>query len=493
MYRQILLGGASVVLAACGGGGGGGFSGAVDETEVDTVFYSTPTEKVFLDSPVEGLGYETFSQSGETDADGAYTSKFGEMVRFYIKGPGEGDPELELGTTIDSGGVVTPLSFDDGENPDTHLNMLRFLQTLDDDGNPDNGIKIDKTKLQAGYETIVFELSVDVFETTYEGAYSLADLKEVIDHFGVSLASEDFRKDGKLIDLKDTVWEWTGKYPLGDACTNEETGQVEAKYSTGTVTWGRENGVFKRDAGDWENCEDPRPGGTSEVEFTATNDGVFFDCGVDGVCTKEHLNSAVYLTTGNPNNDCRNESGSKIDCVISKSFNPHKNILTITTNYLNGNYVYDQFKLISKLDLRDTVWFMESTWDQCGNEDRAVISFGPTYITTKPVSLGTEGSKVLLETNQDCTREEVDETQQTYSQVADDREFWPCDPKDCRIDEMTRTVNPTGVPLAYIYRLWGIHVEEGTLTRRRVEYLGDDPETGEALYGTQRIMYTRLQ
>lgn len=117
---------ASVLLiSACSGGGGSG-STAV-----------TPETGVFIDGPVAGLHYETATRSGTTNSAGEYDYMPGETVTFSIGG-------ISLGTTT-AGPVVTPLSLVpsavDASDPEV-TNIVRLLLTLDDDGDPDNGITI---------------------------------------------------------------------------------------------------------------------------------------------------------------------------------------------------------------------------------------------------------------------------------------------------------------------------------------------------------------
>lgn len=116
-----------LLLVSCGGGGGG----------VSSVAQAPSLIGVFLDSPVAGLGYETGSGQGITDAAGQFSYHEGEMIRFFV-----GD--IELGQTM-ARPLVTPMHLVDGAGTDEYpmaTNMLVFLQTLDADGEPANGIQI---------------------------------------------------------------------------------------------------------------------------------------------------------------------------------------------------------------------------------------------------------------------------------------------------------------------------------------------------------------
>jgi hypothetical protein len=117
----------SLFVSACGGGGD---NGATTVTE-------TVSTGVFIDSAVEGLQYETATQSGTTNSLGEYDYLPGETVTFSIGG-------ILLGSTI-AGPVVTPLSLVPGATSATNpvvTNIVRLLLSLDSDGDPDNGITI---------------------------------------------------------------------------------------------------------------------------------------------------------------------------------------------------------------------------------------------------------------------------------------------------------------------------------------------------------------
>lgn len=94
-------------------------------------------EGVFLDSAVAGLAYRTATLRGVTDARGVFQYREGEWVAFSV-----GD--LELGQAMGRS-VVGPRDLTiDGDHQPHHVtvNTCVFLQTLDADGNPRNGIEI---------------------------------------------------------------------------------------------------------------------------------------------------------------------------------------------------------------------------------------------------------------------------------------------------------------------------------------------------------------
>jgi len=94
---------------------------------------------VFLDGPVGGLTYKTPTLEGVTKADGMFRYKSGEAVTFSVGG-------LVLGSTQGKK-VITPLDlFADAKDASDQrvVNVCVFLQSLDQDGNPENGIVITK-------------------------------------------------------------------------------------------------------------------------------------------------------------------------------------------------------------------------------------------------------------------------------------------------------------------------------------------------------------
>lgn len=91
----------------------------------------------FKDNYVEGISYATATQSGVTDKSGTFNYQKGETVTFKLGGIVLGSaPGSQLVTPVD---VVTGAT---DEDDDAVTNIGRLLQSLDIDGNPDNGISI---------------------------------------------------------------------------------------------------------------------------------------------------------------------------------------------------------------------------------------------------------------------------------------------------------------------------------------------------------------
>jgi len=116
---------------------------------------------VFLDGPVSNIDYKTESREGQTNEFGEYDYLPGETVTFSIG-------ELEF-PSVPATGVVTPVDLARSTDTDNDevVNIIRLLQTLDDNDNPTDGISItDETKDVATQEVadeIDFNDSVENF------------------------------------------------------------------------------------------------------------------------------------------------------------------------------------------------------------------------------------------------------------------------------------------------------------------------------------------
>ncbi len=90
----------------------------------------------FVDSAVEGLAYATRTGHGLTNVSGEFTYHLEESITFSI-----GDIQLP---SIEAAELITPLDVFSTDNimAIEVQNLSRLLQTLDEDGNPDNGIRL---------------------------------------------------------------------------------------------------------------------------------------------------------------------------------------------------------------------------------------------------------------------------------------------------------------------------------------------------------------
>lgn len=264
----------SGMLTACGGGSGD--SGDGQEPSVG--------EGVFLDSAVAGLEYRSGELTGVTDQDGKFKYEKGGDITFFIGG-------IVLGTARASA-TMTPLDFSevtartvlDGEvkPSDYIINVLRFLQSLDNDGNPDNGIQIlEGVANLADGKTVDFELSIDDFTTkmtnlvaeltatTEAGTRVLVDETSALNHFkktlvnveeGEEISPEEYRS---RIGTGVSLYETFGKISLESSIPyfNSETYELIANYTlkTDTANRGFRAQIVKQNAYDACTVDGERP------------------------------------------------------------------------------------------------------------------------------------------------------------------------------------------------------------------------------------------
>lgn len=143
------------LLQACGGGGddGGGSPapGPAPTPPAGTVWSAPPAPVappaagstatgVFRDANVQGVAYTSGTLNGVTGADGRFQYIAGQNVTFRVGG-------VTLGS-FPGQPFITPLHLPTSTTSsivDQIENRLRFLQMLDLDGNPENGIEISES------------------------------------------------------------------------------------------------------------------------------------------------------------------------------------------------------------------------------------------------------------------------------------------------------------------------------------------------------------
>jgi len=140
---------AVALLTGCGGGGGGGSATPDSNVADESLIEAVPQEEIrevtlqngrFIDASVKGLGFSclTSGLSDVTDINGIFTCNVGEAVAFYIA-------DNHIGTVLTQE-IVTPYTLFPN-NQTAAINLAQLLQTLDSDGNPDNGIDLDFERL----------------------------------------------------------------------------------------------------------------------------------------------------------------------------------------------------------------------------------------------------------------------------------------------------------------------------------------------------------
>jgi uncharacterized secreted protein with C-terminal beta-propeller domain len=175
-----------LLLNACGGGGSG----------------SAPTAQGrLIDAPVQGIHYQSGTQSGLTGANGTFTYEVGQRVQFSLG-------HIVFGS-VSGQTRVTPLDLTNaGDTPNTQsINIARFLQSLDSDSG-DSQISIPAAVLQRASEETIRTLSENLFsdpDTFDQKATTLlARLTEGLSDypFVVSLQDADLAQDNMVRTLK---------------------------------------------------------------------------------------------------------------------------------------------------------------------------------------------------------------------------------------------------------------------------------------------------
>ena len=159
-----------LLLGSCSGqkGSSSSSSGGSSNSSGD----SSPTILTgqFLDSAVEGIDFLSGSQQGTTDNSGSFSYEDGKNVRFSI-----GSVIIGEGTGASS---MTPVDLISGGdlNHRAVINIARFLQTLDADGDPSNGINISsemRSVISASEAKIQFDVETSEFENSNSAILNL--------------------------------------------------------------------------------------------------------------------------------------------------------------------------------------------------------------------------------------------------------------------------------------------------------------------------------
>ncbi|WP_185962636.1 DM13 domain-containing protein [Thalassomonas sp. M1454] len=172
------------IISACGGGSGSSNAEPTSQTPTPEQVFTGR----FVDSVVQGLTYQTPTQTGVTNSDGEFKYQSGEMVTFSIGG-------IVLPETA-SAALISPLDVFATENIDDIRvsNLARLLQSLDVDGVAENGLEISakSTELAANMEidfsSTAFDMSVESLLIESAGVYqSLISAEQAKYHLQMTL------------------------------------------------------------------------------------------------------------------------------------------------------------------------------------------------------------------------------------------------------------------------------------------------------------------
>ncbi len=189
---------AAIVVSACGGSD------------------DAPLKSTFIDAAVSGAAYGTATQSGSTAADGGFNYRPGESVTFTVGG-------VRLPAVAVPGGVVTPIDMGaDGTATDpATLNIARFIQALDTDNNPDNGIVINAARVAPGATTPANWSAANPTALLAAGV-AVPTEGQALTHLAKSVAQAKGMPQGKLV----------GRYGVSQAGVAEIVAYHEASKSS---------------------------------------------------------------------------------------------------------------------------------------------------------------------------------------------------------------------------------------------------------------------
>ncbi len=260
-------------------------SGCGDETTT-TNYYGDPQEESqqgatptavmtgqFLDDVVEGLGYTCSSgRAGTTDADGLYTCDAGDEVSFSVG-------EHSIGTVPAQTHFITPYSFYPNDE-DAALRLARVLQSLDVDGDPENGIVI-----EAEIATLL-PSDLDLMDPSSEAAIEAA--------LGITLVS----REQAYAHLHESIAEASGDSEQNLYIPEADAGADQNTHTESTVTL---DASLSTDVDGspltyrWELIE--RPEGSEAVLSDDTAVRPTFDPDVDGSYRVELIvDDGVYVS-----------------------------------------------------------------------------------------------------------------------------------------------------------------------------------------------------
>ena len=226
---------AAVVVTGCGG------SSSNDTSDTNTGY--------FVDAAVAGADYNTSSGlTGTTNKFGQFKFKKGDEVEFKIGKVviGRAKPKLES----DGVGLVTPEELAEG-NETVKTLILQLLQSLDADGNPENGITIPES-VKKELEELNTTINIHHIEDEKE-LLEVEPLSKHIDkdHDGMI----DVDEDDAIRHFENSITKWhSGERPDKEAKKDKESKDENSKGKSEEAK-GKGQGAKNHASEEMENAE----------------------------------------------------------------------------------------------------------------------------------------------------------------------------------------------------------------------------------------------
>ncbi|MDF3031695.1 MAG: hypothetical protein K0R03_2253 [Moraxellaceae bacterium] len=243
-FLRLALAGAIASLVACGD----------DSAPAAPSGSATGT---LSDSPVAGVSYSTSSGlTGTTDAQGRFRYNPGDIVTFRI-----GSLTLGAVTATGTDATITPLQIVEStsgltetEQQNMVTNLLVLLQSLDSDGNAENGISIPAAVGSSLNATVAGTIDLQAAPATFAASDTLGDLattaggtvvdpEAALEHFRTQffkdiagVYSADLGNN-EIIAFRVNV---DGSYLMGEVATDDAAGQPGIER--GKIEWNPQTG-----------------------------------------------------------------------------------------------------------------------------------------------------------------------------------------------------------------------------------------------------------
>lgn len=328
-FRLAVL--AAIGLGASGCGGGGGSAPPAGSSPSATV-----VQGQFIDAAVAGLTYASGGQTGDTGGDGGFTCELGQTVTFSI-----GPITLPAVTCSADGLVVTPFTvFETNDPSDTSVqNLARLLQTLDSDGNPENGISIHPAVQTAASLPPDLDFASPSFDTDLSAFVSEVSTAGYTTNTSLVSAADAMAHMAKMDSLVGSwyatvrgaqvllTFDEQGRYIHAENANADDAGQTGIE--TGTYTWNSSTGAFTSSCpsldtnGEW-GLSHPTPGTCSGATATMTVKGNSLAFAIDD----EVLSFARVVDATKP--------------IVGSWLGGDSSVLIVLTFFADGGYVHTE-------------------------------------------------------------------------------------------------------------------------------------------------------